>query len=118
MLTGANVVVFGSIHHLSSSHRNVSFLGVIPGGQSFGIPNGPLSTNSATGTGFNWIPDIRGGTNILLVANDNSGMGAGGSSPFTVGYSSNGSCLSSDSPSSTPGNAAGALPTNAPPGSG
>ncbi|KAI0298662.1 hypothetical protein B0F90DRAFT_1818532 [Multifurca ochricompacta] len=46
----------------------VNLLGVIPGGNSFAIPQGPLSTNNNTGTGFNWTVDIAGGTNILVVA--------------------------------------------------
>ncbi|KAI0252516.1 hypothetical protein BJV78DRAFT_1124573 [Lactifluus subvellereus] len=91
----------------------VKFYGVIPGGNSFNIPQGSLSTDTNTGTGFNWVVDIAGGTNILVVAGDDRGIGAGGSAPFTVAYASNGSCLTSNSPSSTAGSpAGGSYPTS------
>ncbi|KAH9074155.1 hypothetical protein EDB83DRAFT_2656619 [Lactarius deliciosus] len=91
----------------------VNFYGVIPGGNSFNIPQGSLSTNTDTGTGFNWTVDITGGTNIFIVAGDDRGIGSGGSAPFTVAYSANSSCLSSGSPSSTAGSpAGGSYPTS------
>ncbi|KAI0261650.1 hypothetical protein BC834DRAFT_895258 [Gloeopeniophorella convolvens] len=91
----------------------VNFWGVIPGGNSFTIPPGPLSTNLDTGTGFNWTVDINGGTNMFVVAGDDRGIGAGGSAPFTVAYSADASCLNGSSPSSTPGNpAGGSYPTS------
>ncbi|KAH9171382.1 hypothetical protein EDB89DRAFT_2243560 [Lactarius sanguifluus] len=91
----------------------VNFYGVIPGGNSFNIPQGSLSTNTDTGTGFNWTVDITGGTNIFVVAGDDRGIGSGGSAPFTVAYSANSSCLSSNSPSSTAGSpAGGSYPTS------
>ncbi|THH17568.1 hypothetical protein EW146_g3282 [Bondarzewia mesenterica] len=91
------------------TNGTVSFVGVIPGGDSFSIPNGTLSTNSQTGTGFNWIVDVRGGTSMLLVAGDDRGIGVGGSAPFTIGYAGSdaSNCLSSNSPSSTAGDPAG-----------
>ncbi|KAI9438584.1 hypothetical protein H4582DRAFT_2111468 [Lactarius indigo] len=91
----------------------VNFYGVIPGGNSFNIPQGSLSTNTDTGTGFNWTVDITGGTNVFIVAGDDRGIGSGGSAPFTVSYSANSSCLSSTSPSSTAGSpAGGSYPTS------
>ena len=93
--------------------RTVKLHGVIPGGNSFDIPQGPLYTNNATGTGFNWTADVRGGTDILIVGGDDRGFGSGGVAPFTVAYSANSSCLNSTSPSSTPGNpAGGSYPTS------
>ncbi|KAI9458689.1 hypothetical protein BJY52DRAFT_1416434 [Lactarius psammicola] len=85
----------------------VNFYGVIPGGNSFNIPQGPLSTNAITGTGFSWTVDITGGTNIIIVGGDDRGIGSGGFAGFTVAYSVNSSCLSSSSPSSTAGSPAG-----------
>lgn len=93
--------------------RTANFYGTIPGGTSFSIPQGALSTNNDTGTGFNWTADITGGTNVLLIGSDGRGMGSGGSAGFTVSYSTNGSCLSGSSPSSTAGNpAGGSYPTS------
>jgi len=91
----------------------VKFYGVIPGGNSFNIPQGSLSTDNSTGTGFNWTVDISGGTNIFVVGGDDRGIGSGGSAPFTVAYSTNSSCLSGSSPSSTAGSpAGGSYPTS------
>jgi hypothetical protein len=93
--------------------RTVNLHGVIPGGNSFVIPQGPLTTNNVTGTGFNWTADVRGGTDILIVGGDDRGFGSGGAAPFTVAYSANSSCLNSTSPSSTAGSpAGGAYPTS------
>lgn len=88
-----------------------NFLGVIPGGQSFAVPE-PLDsiTNvDSEGTGFTWLPNLRGGTTLLLIAGDNRGNGTGGSSLNTVstGTQNIGTCLNSTSPSSTPGSPAG-----------
>ncbi|KAI9458688.1 hypothetical protein BJY52DRAFT_420513 [Lactarius psammicola] len=95
---------------------NVNFYGVIPGGDSFNIPQGPLSTNAVTGTGFSWTVDITGGTNFLIVGNDDRGIGSGGVAGFTVAPSTNSSCLSSSSPSSTAGSpAGGSFPTSSSP---
>ncbi|KAH9061117.1 hypothetical protein EDB87DRAFT_1612047 [Lactarius vividus] len=91
----------------------VNFYGVIPGGNSFIIPQGPLSTNTVTGTGFSWTVDVTGGTNILIIGGDDRGIGSGGVAPFTVAFSVNTSCLNSTSPSSTAGNpAGGSYPTS------
>ncbi|KAH9003378.1 hypothetical protein EDB86DRAFT_3217636 [Lactarius hatsudake] len=101
-----------TFHHITA-YSTVNFYGVIPGGNSFNIPQGSLSTNTDTGTGFNWTVDITGGTNIFIVAGDDRGIGSGGSAPFTVAYSANSSCLSSSSPSSTAGSpAGGSYPTS------
>jgi hypothetical protein len=100
------------IHHVPPC-RTVSFYGTIPGGTSFAIPQGSLSSNTDTGTGFNWTVDIAGGTNVLLVANDDRGTGSGGSAGNVIAYSSNNSCLNNNSPSSTAGNpAGGSYPTS------
>ena len=93
--------------------RTVNFYGTIPGGTSFAIPQGSLSTNNDTGTGFNWTVDIAGGTNILLIGSDDRGIGSGGSAGFTIAYAANNSCLNNNSPSSTAGNpAGGSYPTS------
>lgn len=91
------------------SFRQPSFVGVIPGGQSFGIPNATLTTVAEQGVGFNWTPSVVGGTTLYIVAGDNRGAGAGGSALNTVGFGTNpdNSCLNSTSPSSTPGSPAG-----------
>jgi hypothetical protein len=94
-----------------------SFFGIIPGGQSFQIPAGPITDESAQGlgTGFSWTPDVRTGTQVILTSGDNRGIGSGGSSPFTVGggTTNSDSCLNSTSPSSTPGSpAGGSYPTS------
>ncbi|TFY79395.1 hypothetical protein EWM64_g4616 [Hericium alpestre] len=98
---------------------SVNFVGVIPGGDSFPIPQAPLSKDSQ-GTGFNWTVNVRGGTNMFIVAGDDRGLGAGGSAPFTIAYASNddNSCIQNDAPSSTPGAAAGATPTSSTPSDG
>ncbi|KAK1231210.1 hypothetical protein PQX77_005680 [Marasmius sp. AFHP31] len=84
---------------------NVSFLGVIPGGNSSKIPEGQITDKwtQGLGTGFNWTPNIRAGTVLHIVASDGRGIGNGGSKRATVGDSINGnnSCLNDQSPSST-----------------
>ncbi len=89
--------------------RTVNFYGTIPGGTPFAIPQGSLSSNNVTGTGFNWTVDIVGNTDVLLIGNDDNGIGSGGYAPVTIALSTNGSCLNSNSPSSTPGNPAGGI---------
>lgn len=87
-----------------------TFYGIIPGGESFQVPQGDITTVVSEGTGFNWTPNLRSGTNLILVAGDDRGIGTGGSSPFTVGSPTTGddsSCLNDNSPSSTPGSPAG-----------
>ena len=92
--------------------RTPSFDGIIPGGQSFTIQESSITTSSTQGTGFSWTPSIEGGTTFILVAGDNRGLGSGGEVAFTIGLNSDGSCLSSSSPSSTAGTPAGAYSTS------
>ncbi|PPQ69887.1 hypothetical protein CVT26_014150, partial [Gymnopilus dilepis] len=86
-----------------------NFVGVIPGGQSFAIPQGQITTIQSEGTGFSWTPSVRAGTTLILVGGDNRGNGTGGSffNVVSAGINNNGSCLSNSSPSSTPGSPAG-----------
>ncbi|THH32072.1 hypothetical protein EUX98_g2120 [Antrodiella citrinella] len=89
-----------------------TFQGAIPGGQSFSVPEGALSTVPDQGLGFNWTASVRAGTTLLLVGGDDRGPGTAGSSVFIVGQGDN-SCLSDQSPSSTPGSpAGGSYPTS------
>ncbi|KAG2128713.1 hypothetical protein DEU56DRAFT_957191, partial [Suillus clintonianus] len=93
-----------------------SFQGVIPGGQSFSIPEGQITQVSNEGTGFSWIPSVREGSTLIIVAGDDRGLGTGGSGLYTVsqGIYPNSSCLTTASPSSTTGlPAGGTYPTNA-----
>ena len=87
------------------SSRTVNFYGTIPGGTSFAIPQGSLSSNNVTGTGFNWTVDIASGTNILLIGNDDR-VGSGGYVEVTIAPYVDTSCLNNNSPSSTAGNPA------------
>ncbi|KAL0569778.1 hypothetical protein V5O48_012189 [Marasmius crinis-equi] len=101
----------------SDVQGNVSFLGVIPGGQSFKIPQTSDATaKDGTGTGFDWTPNVRSGTTFHIVASDSRGTGNGGSSRTTVGDSQStdgNQCLNNQSPSSTPGSpAGGSYPTD------
>ncbi|KAI0739049.1 hypothetical protein C8Q80DRAFT_226122 [Daedaleopsis nitida] len=90
-----------------------NFQGVIPGGQSFSIPVGQTSTVSGQGVGFNWTPSVRTGTTLLLVAGDDSKLGAAGSNTYNIQQGDSSSCLDNSSPSSTPGSpAGGSYPTN------
>ncbi|TFK38182.1 hypothetical protein BDQ12DRAFT_124054 [Crucibulum laeve] len=86
-----------------------NFLGIIPGGQSFAIPESSITDVQSQGTGFTWKPNLRGGTTLIIVGGDNRGNGTAGSSFQVVGSNTNndGSCLSGNSPSSTPGSPAG-----------
>lgn len=93
-----------------------SFQGVIPGGQSFSIPEGQITQVSGQGTGFSWTPSVREGSTLIVVAGDDRGLGTGGSGLYTVsqGIYPNSSCLTTTSPSSTIGSpAGGTYPTNA-----
>lgn len=98
----------------SGAQGTVTIFLVIPGGQSSSIPTsgakGGLQGNT---TGFLWTPDIRAGTNVLLVVGDSRGPGTGGSVNTAVGNSpdSNSTCITNDSPSSTAGTPAGAIET-------
>ncbi|KAF8637845.1 hypothetical protein AX17_002471 [Amanita inopinata Kibby_2008] len=86
-----------------------TFLGIIPGGQSFSIPESSITDKPSQGTGFSWTPPLRGGTTLVIVGGDNRGNGTAGSSLNVVstGFQNDGSCLSNASPSSTPGSPAG-----------
>jgi hypothetical protein len=102
-----------SLTFLHTPYRTVDLHGIIPGGNSFDIPQGSLSTNNITGTGFSWTVDINGGTDILLIAGDERGIGSAGVAPFTVAFSANSSCMSGTSPSSTAGSpVGGSYPTS------
>ncbi|OBZ67574.1 hypothetical protein A0H81_12403 [Grifola frondosa] len=90
-----------------------TFQGVIPGGQSFDIPQGSLTTVASEGLGFNWTPSVRTGTTLLLVGGDNRGLGSAGSVFYIVSQGTSTSCLNDTSPSSTPGSpAGGSYPTS------
>ncbi|KAI5996298.1 hypothetical protein EDD15DRAFT_510684 [Pisolithus albus] len=100
----------------SQVQGNVTFQGVIPGGQSFGIPVGKQSQVANEGTGFNWTASVRAGTTLILVSGDGRGRGTGGSGLYNVaaGLYPDSSCLSNTSPSSTAGPpAGGSYPTDA-----
>ena len=98
------------------SKRTPNFLGVIPGGQSFAIPESNITDIQSEGTGFSWQPNIRAGTTLILIGGDNRGNGSAGSTTNLVsaGIQNDRSCLSDASPSSTAGNpAGGSYPTSA-----
>ena len=112
------ISVSDTVLHITA-YSTVNFYGVIPGGDSFNIPQGSLSTvdpnisgPTQPGTGFSWTVDITSGTNVIFVGGDDRGIGSGGSAGFTVAPFPNSSCLSGTSPSSTPGNPAGGYPTS------
>lgn len=95
--------------------RTPNFLGVIPGGQSFQVPRGPLTNVTSQGSGFTWTPSVRAGNTILLVGGDDRSPGNAGSTLNTIspGINPNANCLNDQSPSSTPGSpAGGAYPTS------
>ncbi|KAG5646378.1 hypothetical protein DXG03_003701 [Asterophora parasitica] len=97
-----------------------NFLGLIPGGQSFAIPESEITDLIAQGTGFSWTPSVRGGTTLIIVGGDNRGNGTAGSALNTVSNGPNniGTCLSDASPSSTPGSPAGGSYPTSPSGGG
>jgi len=99
-------------HPDASISRTVTFYGTIPGGTSFTIPQGSLSTNVKTGTGFSWTVNIAAGTSVILIGNDAAGIGTGGSAEFAIGSTNDDTCIHDNSPSSTPGNPAGSYPTS------
>jgi len=93
----------------------VNFFGIIPGGNSFQINQGTVTTAPNEGLGFNWDTPIRIGTTIILAGGDARGFGSAGSIQQNVqqGSAVNNTCLDSTSPSSTPGSpAGGAYPTS------
>ena len=90
-----------------------SFQGIIPGGQSFSISDSDFSTVPEQGYGFSWTPPLRIGTTLILTGGDNRGVGTAGSASWVVSQGSNQDCLTSNSPSSTPGDpAGGSYPTS------
>lgn len=78
--------------------------GVIPGGQSFDL-NAPSRTHG--GTSFDWTVNVREGTPLMFVAGDGNGAGTGGSSDLTYVLGGASSCISANSPSSTPDDGTG-----------
>lgn len=93
--------------------RTPNFQGVIPGGQSFAIPRGKITQVPEQGRGFTWVPNVRGGTTLMIVGGDDRGNGTAGSVLFVVssGINNNSTCLDQNSPSSTAGTPAGSYPT-------
>ncbi|KAH9855319.1 hypothetical protein C2E23DRAFT_857987 [Lenzites betulinus] len=97
----------------NSVQGSTTFQGVIPGGQSFQIPQGQTSNVTGEGVGFNWTPSVRVGTTVLLVGGDQRGLGSAGSNFYTMQEGNTSSCLNDTSPSSTPGTpAGGSYPTS------
>lgn len=93
----------------------MNFFGVIPGGNVFTVPKGPVTSQSGFGDGFNWTPPIRVGTTVILIGNDDHGIGSGGSSLQVIGQgpSLDNSCINDQSPSTTSGDpAGGSYPTS------
>jgi len=109
----ANTVVQCQTSFLSWNASQVqgtpTFYAVIPGGESFQIPAGPVTTVTGDGTGFNWTANVRAGNTLIIGAGDDRGLNSGGSNPFTVqaGQFPSNACLNDTSPSSTPGSPAG-----------
>lgn len=93
----------------SSTQGNPTYHGIIPGGNAFEIPQGPITDVPSFGRGFTWKCNLRAATQLLVVGGDNRGISSGGSINLVVAYPSNGdaSCLDRNSPSSTPGTPAG-----------
>ena len=89
------------------------FLGLIPGGQSYVLPEGEITADPTgdTGTGFSWLPNLRAGTTFLLVGGNARGNGTGGAVTYVIAPGDE-SCLSDSSPSSTPGIPAGSSATS------
>ena len=101
--------------HLHSGYeywdgRTPSFQGIIPGGQSFVIPQGTVRSLGAQDgeVAFNWTVALSPAISLILVGSDGHGLGTGGSVPYIIGQGST-SCLNGSSPSSTPGPAAGGI---------
>ncbi|KAF7983427.1 hypothetical protein HWV62_21675 [Athelia sp. TMB] len=96
----------------SEAQGTPQFYGIIPGGESFHIPEPALTTVTAEGTGFNWSVPVRAGTTVILTGGDNRGIGVSGSITQNVQEGISGtdnSCLNATSPSSTPGTPAGGM---------
>ncbi|KAL5508280.1 hypothetical protein ACEPAH_5899 [Sanghuangporus vaninii] len=81
----------------SEAEEPVDILGLIPGGESFGIAN-----VADTSTSLQWTADLRSGTQIMFVAGDRDGLGTGGSSDImNISEGNDDSCINDTSPSST-----------------
>ncbi|GJJ15081.1 hypothetical protein Clacol_009356 [Clathrus columnatus] len=101
----------------SAAQGDVEIQLVIPGGQTTTIPKTKIQTGlQGNTTGFSWTPNVNVGTTFILVAGDDRGVGTGGSVNNAIGNNPNGdsSCINSNSPSSTPAPAAGAVETGTP----
>ncbi len=95
---------------LTSHYSRANFLVIIPGGHSHVTPKGvviPTAPMGSTGLGFSWTPSLRAGTTFLLMGGDSRGNGTGGVVSYAVALGNDDrSCLSKNSPSSTPGSPA------------
>ncbi|KAF8320415.1 hypothetical protein DL93DRAFT_2094331 [Clavulina sp. PMI_390] len=97
----SNVALSWSTASGSSPTGDVTFYGIIPGGESFLVTPGSQP--------YSWQMRVRAGTSVTLFAGDSNGPGTGGSAgPFVVNGTDS-SCIDSSSPSSTAGSPAGAV---------
>ncbi|WWC64045.1 uncharacterized protein I303_106651 [Kwoniella dejecticola CBS 10117] len=86
-----------SIYWDNTAVTPVSILGAIPGGQVFQLVSANDKTNSLV-----WNTNVAANTQIILAALDSGTHGNGGSSAlYTIGSSSDSSCINDLSPSST-----------------
>ncbi|WWC73113.1 uncharacterized protein I206_107078 [Kwoniella pini CBS 10737] len=86
-----------SIYWDNSAVTPVSILGAIPGGQVFQLVSVNDKTNSLV-----WNTNIAANTQLIMAALDSGEHGNGGSSAlYTIGSSSDNSCINDQSPSST-----------------
>lgn len=89
----------------STAQDPIDILALIPGGQSFLIANITDGADSV-----DWTADVRKGTDIMFVAGDKDGLGAGGSSDvLEISDSGDDGCINENSPSSTAEPAAGGV---------
>ncbi|OJA16194.1 hypothetical protein AZE42_00137 [Rhizopogon vesiculosus] len=72
----------------------ITITALIPGGQS-------VVVQPPTGSSYNWLADVRAGTDLVFVMTDSEGRQGGSSDIMTVSLSNDASCLNADSPSST-----------------
>jgi len=97
----------------TTPYSTATFLGIIPGGQSFLILNSTMpgiSKNGRRSVGAaSWKPPIRAGTTLILVGGVDFVNGTADSKVLRVSAGANPdeSCLSDSSPSSTPGTPVG-----------
>jgi len=81
---------------------------IYPGGQSFAIPLPPGNITS-----FDWLTDLREGTQVIFAIGDARGpVSASSTSLFTIIESSDSSCLNAATPSQTSGPVAGQVFTD------